>query len=467
MATVISYGAAEAVTGSCHLLELTNGKRLLIDCGIFEGDREKENNEDFAFDPETIDYLLVTHAHISHVASIPKLVKEGFNGTLVMTKATRDLTEVMLLDNAQSMKEDYLFLHARAEQKGDEDKIPLPLYEEKDVQSVFSLKHLLCHYDKTFELSEGIKVTYRNASHILGSAFIEISYTEDENEKTIVFSGDIGNNNQIVLPKLASCTKADYLYLESTYGDRNHRNTLESAEELKDVIHRTLHNGGNVLIPSCALERTQEILCILKQMYDQGELSECKVFLDSPMSTKSTAAYRKYAEELLSVECQIIKKHDGTVYDFQYLNYTRTVKESKAINNEKCCNIIIAGNGMCTGGRILHHLEHRLTDPRNSVIFVGYQAEGTLGRKIVDGAKSVMIYNKKIDVEAGIHTINAFSSHTDQAGILDWVKEIKNLKKIFLIHGEKEKQVILKTFLEKTLHQKIHIVKNREVIKLT
>lgn len=467
MATVISYGAAETVTGSCHLLELTNGKRILIDCGMFQGRDEKRNDEDLGFDPKTIDYLLVTHAHLNHVGRIPKLVKEGFTGSIVWTRATRDLTEVILFDSAKVMKEDALYFQKKAEQTSNKIEIPLPLYEEKDLRNAFALKQHLCHYDERIKLYDDVTVIYQNAGHVLGSAFIEITYTEGEKEKTVVFSGDIGNDNHMVLPNLATCKRADALFVESTYGDRDHRSTQNCIKEFKDLIKSTLSKGGNILVPSFAIERTQEMLCILKQMYDNDELPECKVFLDSPMSTKITANYRKYAEDLLSPECQAIKKHDGTVFDFQYLNYMRSVNESKTINQEKHRTIIIAGNGMCTGGRILHHLKNRLGNSKNAVIFIGYQSEDTLGRKLIDGEKSVSIYHKEINVEAAIHTINGFSAHTDQSGILTWIKKIENLQHIFLIHGEKEKQAILKKVLDDVLHAKVHIVKEKEIIHLS
>lgn len=466
MATVISYGAAEVVTGSCHLLELDSGTRILIDCGMFQGREEKRNYEDFGFDPKTVDYLLVTHAHLDHVGRIPKLVKEGFEGMIVITDATVDLAEVIMLDSAKIMKEDYLTLYKKAERRGKEKEVPLPLYKEEDVLEVLALKRVVPKYDESFELCEDVNVTYRNAGHILGSAFIEIQYKEGKEERTIVFSGDIGNDNDMVLPNLVACEKADYLYVESTYGDRNHQGALESVKEFKTIINNTLENWGNVLIPSFAIERTQEILCILKEMYDKGELPECKIFLDSPMASKATAIYKKYAEELLSTECQAIKKRDGTVFDFEYLKYTQSVDESKAINDEKYRTIIIAGSGMCSGGRILHHFKNRLWNRKNTVIFVGYQAEGTLGRHIVDGAKWIKIYHEDIRLQASRYTINGFSAHADQSGILDWVKNIEDLQRIFLIHGEEDKQEVLREVMGKKLHEKAHIVEPEEVIYL-
>ena len=323
-----------------------------------------------------------------------------------------------MLDSAKIMKEDYLTLHRKAECRGKEKEVPLPLYDENDVLATLALKHFVPKYDECFELCEGVTVTYRNAGHILGSAFIEIRYREGKEERTIVFSEDIGNDNDMVLPHLTACEKADYLYVESTYGDRNHKGALESVQEFKTIINNTLENWGNVLIPSFAIERTQEILCILKEMYDKGELPECKIFLDSPIASKATAIYKKYTEELLSRECQTIKKRDGTVFDFEYLKYTQSVDESKAINNEKYRTIIIAESGMCSGGRILHHFKNRLWNRKNAVIFVGYQAEGTLGRHIVDGARWVKIYHEDIRLQASRYTINGFSAHADQSGII-------------------------------------------------
>jgi len=467
MATVVSYGAAEVVTGSCHLLELDSGTRILIDCGMFQGREEDRNYGRFDFEIKSIDYLLVTHAHLDHVGRIPKLVKEGFCGTIVATDATFALAEVVLLDSAKIMKEDYLTHYKKAQRRGGEAKVPLPLYEEKDVHAAFELPHIMPEYDEAFELCQNVTVTYHNAGHILGSAYIEITYREGTETRTIVFSGDIGNDNDMVIPRLSPCKTADFLYVESTYGDRDHKGTLESEEEFRSIITDTLKNWGNVIIPSFAIERTQELLCLLKEMHDKGELPECKIFLDSPMATKATAVYKEFAEKRLSRECQAIKKRDGTVFDFAALTYTLSVDESKAINDVNERAIIIAGSGMCNGGRILHHFKNRLWNPKNTVLFVGYQAVGTLGRRIVDGAKWIKIYHEDIRIKAAIHTINGFSAHADQSGILEWVREIEGLQQIFLIHGEEEKQEVLEKVMGEKLHEKVHIVKPEEVIYLS
>jgi metallo-beta-lactamase family protein len=465
MATVVSYGAAEVVTGSCHLLSIDGGPNIMIDCGMFQGKEEDLNYEPFGFDPQEVDCLLVTHAHLDHVGRIPKLVKEGFTGPIYATRATRDLAEVILYDSAKIMKEDYLTRYKKAQRRGKEALEQVPLYEEADVDAVFEKAWHHPEYDEPFSLTEGVEVVYRDAGHILGSAFIEIRYEEKGQVRTIVFSGDIGNDNDMVLPPLESCKNADYLYVESTYGDRDHQSAEASLAEFKRVIIDTMHNWGNVIIPSFAVERTQEILCILKEMYDRKELPHCQVFLDSPMATRATDVYRKYAD-LLSDRCRSVREEKGAVFDFESLVYTLDVEASKQINDVDRRAIIIAGSGMCTGGRILHHFKNRLWNRKNALIFVGYQAAGTLGRQIVDGARWVKIYHEDILIKASVHTINGFSAHADQRAIVKWISQIEGLQTVYLIHGEEDKQVILRSVLENALHQKAHIVKPEEVIYL-
>ena len=465
MATVTSHGAAGIVTGSCHLLSIEGGVNILIDCGMFQGKEENRNRESFGFEPSRVDYLLLTHAHLDHVGRTPKLVKEGFNRNIIATMPTHDLAEVILLDSAKLMFQDYETHYKKAMRKGKEESVLEPIYLEQDVHNVFALPWRYVEYDKEIALCEGVKVTYRDAGHILGSAFIEINYIEHGAPYKIVFSGDIGNDNDMVLPNLEQCKSADFLYVESTYGDRDHKNIDESIVEFKKIIINTLQNWGNVVIPSFAVERTQEILCLLREMYDKKELPECKIFVDSPMAQKATDVYRKYVEDL-SPKCQKNREENGTIFDFPLLNYTADAESSRAINDVERRAIIIAGSGMCTGGRILHHFKHRLWNPKNAIIFVGYQGVGTLGRHIVDGARWVKIYGEDILIKADIHTINGFSAHIDQRGLIKWISKIDDLKTIFLIHGEEDKQTILRSVLENTLEKKVHIVKADEVVYL-
>lgn len=465
MATVSSHGAAGVVTGSCHLFIIEGGARILIDCGMFQGSEEERNYGPFSFDPGKIDYLFLTHAHLDHVGRVPKLVKEGFAGTVCATAPTRDIAEIILLDSAKIMREDYETNYRKAQRRGKEAEVQLPLYGEDETEAAFDLDWHYPEYDKPFVLQDGLSVTYRNAGHILGSAFIEIAYMEHGVEQIIVFSGDIGNNNDIVMPDLSICPKANTLYVESTYGDRNHKSMEDTIVEFKRIVIDTLNDWGNVLIPSFAVERTQEILCILKEMHDRKELPECKIFLDSPMATRATEVYNNYAGEL-SQKCQDYKERDGAVFDFEGLTFTSDVAASRAINDVDRRAIIIAGSGMCTGGRILHHFKHRLWNRKNAVIFVGYQVKGTLGRQMVDGARWIKLYREEILVRASIHTINGFSAHADQSAIVRWASQMNGLHSIFLIHGEEDKQVILRSVLENVLEKKVHIVKPEEVIYL-
>jgi metallo-beta-lactamase family protein len=464
MATVQSFGAAEVVTGSCHLLELDKGLTIMIDCGMFQGKNEDKNRQNFGFDPKKVDILLITHAHLDHVGRIPKLVKEGFSGKVITLRSTMDLAQVVLLDSAHLMEEEFSTRFRKAQRRGDEQKVEKPLYTTEDVEDVYNLSMEFPNYDETIKIRDDVYVTFRNAGHILDSAIIEIAYKEDNQEKCIVFSGDLGNYHDMVMPIPTEIKKANTLYIESTYGDRNHKDIKESEAEFKEAVQNTLLSQGSVLIPSFAIERTQEILCILKKMYDKNELPKCKVFLDSPMAIRATNLYNLYHEEL-SECCNEFLMRDGTIFDFPYLHYTLKPDDSKKINQEESC-IIIAGSGMCTGGRILHHFKNRLWNPKNSLIFVGYQADGTLGRKIVEGAEFIKLYHEKIKINAKVYTINGFSAHADQKELLTWIGGFDELDKIYLIHGEREKQEIFKKAITSQLHKKVHIVKEKETILL-
>jgi metallo-beta-lactamase family protein len=463
MAYLQSFGAAEVVTGSCHILHIGQGPVVMVDCGMFQGEHESQNERRFGFDPGKIDILLITHAHLDHVGRIPKLVKEGFRGTIIATASTFDLMEVVLLDAAHLMEEEYKTNFRKAQRRGEEKKVTKPLYTTKDVEAVFDLPSIYATYGEKIKLSKDVYAIFRNAGHILDSATIQIHFIEKEVHKTIVFSGDLGNRNDIVMPDPVQVKKADVLYIESTYGDRNHKPLEESVEEFRKVIFETLMSGGSILIPSFAIERTQEILCLLKRMYLNKELPVCKIFLDSPMAIRATNLYKKYHQEL-SRECNSFLKKDGTLFEFPYLQYTLKSSESRKINDESGC-IIIAGSGMCTGGRILHHFKNRIWNPKNAVIFVGYQAKGTLGRKIVEGARWINIYHEEIKVNAKIHTINGFSAHADQHELIAWMEGFEQLGKIFLIHGEKEKQQIFsKVIRHRMPEKKVHIVKESEKV---
>ncbi len=460
MSYIQSYGAAEVVTGSCHLIRLKSGHKILVDCGMFQGEVEDKNYEPLGFDPKKVDVLLITHAHLDHVGRIPLLVKEGFRGRIVTLKSTMELAEVVLLDSANLMQEEYKTKYRKAQRRGEEDIVKKPLYDISDVNDIFNLPIEYVRYNQKVKILKDVFVTFKNAGHILDSAFIEIELKKER--KRLVFSGDLGNRNDMVMPSPQRADFADVLYIESTYGDRNHKSIKESEEEFKEAIIDTLLSGGSVVIPSFAIERTQEILCILKRMYKKRELPKCKIFIDSPMAIRATRLYIEYHKEL-SRECNDFLREDGSVFDFPYVEYTLKVEDSKKINDEEGC-IIIAGSGMCTGGRILHHFKHRIWNPKNSILFVGYQARGTLGREIVEGAKWIKIYNEDIKIRAKIYTINGFSAHADQRELIDWMRKFDKLEHIYLIHGEKDKQIIFKEVIKERLSKKAHIVKPKEKI---
>lgn len=463
MISIQSFGAAETVTGSCHLITVKKGPNILIDCGMFQGSVSKHNRDPFGFDPAEVDILLITHAHLDHVGRIPKLVKEGFKGRIIATRATIELAEVVLRDSAKIMEEDYATAIKKAQRRGKESKVEPSLYRIKDVEAVFNLSIQYANYDQKISLTQNVQATFRNAGHILGSSTIEIDFKDEETAKTMVFSGDLGNNNNIVMPSPEAIQNADALYIESTYGDRDHKSVEDSLNEFKTVVTETLQHDGNVIIPSFAIERTQEILTILKQMYYDGSLPKCKIFLDSPMAIRATQIYNQHHFELNEAAAQFLQK-DGSIFDFPYLQYMLTGADSQKINNEASGCIIIAGSGMCTGGRILHHFKQRLWNEKNAILFVGYQAEGTLGRTLVEGAEYIKIYHEKIKVGAKISMINGFSAHADQTELLAWIANFKNLEKVFLIHGEPDKQRIFKQAIKNQLHKTVHIVKQAEQI---
>jgi metallo-beta-lactamase family protein len=465
MAFIQSFGGAETVTGSCHFLQLKNGPNILVDCGYFQGEKEEKTSQSFDFEAKDVDIILLTHAHLDHVGRVPKLVKEGFDGKVVALRSTMDLAEVILMDSAKIAEEDYKTALRKARRTGNEKRVPLPIYSSDDALAVFDLIIQYADYDKAIQLAPGVKATFRNAGHILGSATIQIEITEAGEVKLLVFSGDLGSHQNIIMTPPSLVKKAHALYIESTYGDREHRPLHESINAFKEIIINTLENQGNVLIPSFAIERSQEVLLLLKQMYYDKELPACKVFLDSPMAINATQIYNNYHSSLNASANKLLAR-DGNVFEFPYLQYSLKNHESMRINKQESGCIIIAGSGMCTGGRILHHFKHRLWDERNSVIFVGYQVQGTLGRHLIDGADSFQLHHETINVNAKIHMLNGFSAHADQRDLLSWISEFEQLDNIYLIHGEASTQITFKEVIKNKLHKQAHIVKYGEIIHI-
>ncbi|MFA5455471.1 MAG: MBL fold metallo-hydrolase [Sulfurimonas sp.] len=462
MATVTSYGAAQTVTGSCHLVKI-GSIRILIDCGMFQGNgNEGRNYDPFEFDPSKIDYLILTHAHLDHIGRVPKLIKDGFNGRIIATKATRDIAKIMLLDSANILQEEYKTIRRKARRRGEEESILEPLYTKDDVKEVFGKKWCTLEYFEEHKLKQHIRVSLGNAGHIMGSAFVMLDYSEDNKYKRMVFSGDIGSPNRLIIDNPDNVGEADFLFIESTYGDRKHKPLERSIGEFKEAVVSTLRQNGNVIIPSFALERTQEILWLLHEMHDNGELPKCRIFLDSPLAIKATKLYNSYPIHL-SDELQY---SSGDPFSFAWLEPTTTREQSVAINKVKERSIIIAGSGMCNGGRIMHHLKHRLWNPKNAIVFVGYQVRGTLGRSIVDGEKLIKIYGEDIIAKAKIYTINGFSAHADQSELIEWMRPIDGLKNVCLIHGETDKMEVFAKAIKDELGYEAEIMAYGVSVKL-
>ena len=434
--TYSCHGAAREVTGSCHLLEC-GGRRLLIDCGLFQGGREQEraNAAPFGFDPASIDVLLLTHAHLDHCGRIPKLVKEGFRGRILATGATRDLARIVMLDAASLQEEDARRAWRSGRRRG--EAAAGPLYTLDDALHAMDFFADPVAYDSEFALFEGIRATFLDAGHILGSASILLQLDIEGHSCSVLFSGDLGNPGRPILRHPTPAPAADYVVMETTYGDRPHRALPDSVQELYEAVKQTIDGGGNVIIPTFALERTQEILYYLNQGVRKGVLSKhTPVFMDSPMAISATEIFRRHPECFGEAFAQELAH--GDPFATPNLHFSRDTSQSMAINNIESGAIILAGSGMCTGGRVLHHLKHNLWRERCGVVFVGYAAEGSLARRIVDGARSVRIYGDDVRVNARVWTINGFSAHADQPALLDWLGTSKR-RQVLLVHGEYER----------------------------
>lgn len=447
------HGGVETVTGSCHLLQ-AGGLRILIDCGLFQGGRQWEdrNDQDFGFDPDSIDYLLLTHGHLDHCGRIPALVRKGFTGSIITTSATYDIAKVVFLDSARIQEEDYEHWKRISLRKGLVPKEPL--YTTLDALDALRLFKTFAAYERAIPLNERVKATFRDSGHILGSAFIEIDI---KGQGKIIFSGDLGNKEKPVIKDPASPNGGDIVVIEGTYSTRNHKNIEETVQELNQAIVDTFDRGGNVLIPSFAIERAQDLLFYLREFHEQGKMPPCKVFLDSPMGIRVTDIMKKHPE-CFDEETLELFEVDGDPFDFPGLQFTRTADESRQINSYKSHAIVIAGSGMCTGGRIKHHLKHNIWRKESSIIFVGYQASGTLGRRIVDQRKRVRIFGDTYRVQAGVHTIGGFSSHADKEILTDWLKKTDGLEHLFLVHGEKRNLLSFQQGLQdQKIAEQIHI----------
>ncbi|MEZ7890550.1 MAG: MBL fold metallo-hydrolase [Candidatus Wallbacteria bacterium] len=438
-------GATKSVTGSCYFLTFNiNGalKYALVDCGMYQGDSEtdRKNYTDFPFDPSKLDYVFLTHVHIDHSGLIPKLVKSGFNGKIVTTDATADLATIMLLDSARIQESETERYNRRRLHEG--KTLKEPLYTEDDAKA--ALKFFApVKYNQVFSPYAGVELTFHDSGHVLGSAFLKFKIKEDGESFTVVFSGDVGNAPVPILKDPETIGESDYVIMESTYGDRVRENDGERSNQLAEAVKAAINAGGKVIIPSFAVGRTQELIYEIHQLRDKKMIPEVPVYIDSPMACSATEVFRKHAECFDQEMMNYLNSSDDP-FNFSNIFYSSTPDQSRAINVINEPQVIIASSGMANNGRILHHLKYNIFKKECTILFVGYQAVGTLGRLISDGEKNVMIMGNKYAVNASIKMIHGYSSHADQKGLLNWLNTASQKpRNVFLMHGEENSKKIL------------------------
>lgn len=428
-------GAARTVTGSCHCVE-ANGKKFLVDCGLQQG-REEVDNHALYFDPASIDYIIVTHAHIDHSGRIPLMAKQGFQGRIVTTRLTGELLSIMLRDSAHIQESDAMWETRRAERAG--RPAVEPLYTVADAEAALQLI-VPYEYGETVELCEGISLRFVDAGHLLGSASVELWITENGLKRKLLFSGDIGNMNQPIIRNPQYISEADYVIMESTYGDRIHEIPKSYTEALAALIEETFSKGGNVVIPAFAVGRTQELLYYIREIKDRGlvkSVPDFTVCVDSPLASEATNIFSGDLRGYMDEEAIELMRQGNKLFHFPGLRLVETSEESKALNTDPSSKVIISASGMCDAGRIRHHLKHNLWRPESVIVFVGYQAEGTLGRRLLDGAETVKLFGEEIAVRAGIVNFKGMSSHADRDHLLFWINHVNpRPTQVFVVHGE-------------------------------
>ncbi len=445
-------GAAGEVTGSSYLIE-NDGIRLLVDCGMFQGGREadRKNRTAFTFDPKTIDFVLLTHAHIDHSGLLPRLGAWGFRGPVYCTTATADLLQVMLKDSAYIQEKETEWRN-KSRRHGWSSQEAAPLYTVTQAEAI--LKQLVpINYDTEITPHPSVRCCFRDAGHILGSAIIELWINKDSNCKKLVFSGDLGQPGHPVVRDPTPIAQADILLIESTYGNRLHRNMSDTIDELADAINDTLiHKGGNVIIPAFTVGRTQDLLFLLIDLYRRGRLADMDIYVDSPMARAATEITLKHIA-LLDQETSEALRWMNNNAQKPRVHFVQDIEESMQLNHIKHSIIIISASGMCDAGRIKHHLKYNLDRPQCSIVITGFQAEGTLGRRLVDGAKQVRIYGQDVRVRASIYTIGGLSAHADQADLINWLSHFKKMpRKIYVVHGEPANASALVNAIEQKLN---------------
>ena len=455
-------GAAETTTGSQHLIEV-NGKRILLDCGMYQGRRQDELkvNRDFPyFDPEKIDAVVLSHAHIDHSGNLPNLVKKGFKGYIYATYATRDLCQMMLADAARIQQSDCAFVNKMDKRKGGKGNVAEPIYTEQDAEKCMH-QFINLGYGMPFPIAPGVEMSFYDAGHILGAAQIvlDIQDEDDGKKKRLLFSGDIGRGNNELLRDPESVPDVDIMLMESTYGGRHHAAPARDDDTFCQAISRAMERGGKVFIPSFAVERTQQLLYILNRAYKEGRMHNYPVYVDSPMAVDATGIFRLHPE-CFNKEVYNFLFDNRDPFGFEQLRMVRTVTESQQLNTKAEKGIIISASGMCEAGRILHHLKNGITNPNNTILFVGYCAVHTLGRRILDGADEVPILGERYPVRAKIEKMDSFSGHADHDELLTYFRKTGGSKaKVFLVHGEISSTEPLKTALKKFHDGEVHIAR--------
>ncbi len=442
-------GAARNVTGSCYLLEVDN-TRVLVDCGLYQERKYQDRNwGPFPFNPETINAVFLTHAHLDHCGLLPKLVRDGYRGKIFCTQATAEITRIILLDSAHLQEEDAAYKAKRHQREGRRGPYPeVPLYTTQDAEAVEPHFEAV-EYKSCVLVKDAVEACYYDAGHVLGSATIAINLNMDGEKRRILFSGDVGEPDRPIINDPAIFYEADYVVIETTYGNRTHaeHRNIDIQAQLRDCINETIKAGGNIIVPSFALERSQELLYHLNDLFLRDEIPPVTIFLDSPMAIRITEVFKRHAE-LFDGEMMQRLRQGNSPFGFDNLKMVQTAEESKAINSIKGNAVIIAGSGMVTGGRIKHHLVNNITRPENTVLFIGYQAEGTLGRQLLDGAKEVRLFGQTYPVRARIDKIDGFSAHADRDGLLAWLSDMGRPPRcVFATHGEEKAALGFASFL--------------------
>lgn len=438
------YGATRSVTGSLHFLEV-NGHRIILDCGLFQGQRAEtyERNLNFPFDPATVDAVLLSHAHIDHSGNLPNLTKQGFTGTIWCTPATRDLCASMLQDSGHIQEKDVEFVNKKRARAGEPPVAPL--YTRNDAVATLE-QFASVSYQRPVNVTPGVTATYFDAGHILGSAMIQLDLEEAGQRCRLIYSGDIGRRGLAILRDPTVFDGADYVIMESTYGNRRHEPPAEASERLAEVVKNTHRRRGKVIIPAFAVGRTQELVYALHRLSDEREIPHLPVFVDSPLATNVTEVFRLHPECYDQELRQFLESdRDRNPFGFESLTYVRDVRESKELNFLRESAIIISASGMAEAGRILHHLRNNIENAANTVLFVGFQAENTLGRRLLDGISPVRIFGEQHIVRARIERIDGYSAHADRVELLDWIGHMDRtrLRQVFLVHGENEQALAL------------------------